>query len=431
MRSAAETVRRAEVSRFLGTWLPSFLTTTSLSLVTFGLNWWIAASPGGGASLGVVVGVANIVSVVVVAVLAGALDRMHRARSTLVIVLCAAGCVAAADLVFLNSASLTVLAFATVCYVAVEVLRSTYLAVMETTNADLAPRHWSSERVATLIQSQPQVERIVVPAVGGALIAAGALFALPIVGVALLGVVLATLLFSFRHFTAVSRPPSAREPLSGSWLGSVGRDFRNSLALIRRDPELVFVLVLGVLANLVVFPFYTLLPAYISQYGLTASEHAALYGQAALAYGFGLLLGSLFMIRVGRQGSRNGIGRTASALAVICVVLLAVTMVAAPLMLIVSMALVGGLIVVCAATSGAIWLHRTPAEIRVRVFSVRRLIIFSSIPLGTSLMGFGGTALGYSPFLRIHLCSVLVLLATAWLLRARWIRRSALLAAAG
>src|SRR5262249_40269560 len=149
---------------------------------------------------------------------------------------------------------------------------------------DLAPRHWSSERVATLIQSQPRVERVVVPAVGGALIAAGALFALPIVGVALLGLGLATLLFTFRHFAAVGHSPSDPAPLPRGWFGSAWRDFRISLALVRRDSELVFLLVLGVLGNLVVFPFYTLLPAYISQYGLTAREHALWYGRAGFAY---------------------------------------------------------------------------------------------------------------------------------------------------
>jgi hypothetical protein len=42
------------------------------------------------------------------------------------------------------------------------------------------------------------------------------------------------------------------------------------------------------------------------------------------------------------------------------------------------------------------------------------LIIFVGIPLGTSLMGFGGAAVGYAPYLRVHLCCVLVLLAVAW-----------------
>jgi hypothetical protein len=398
------------VGRFLGVWLPSFLTIVALSLVMFGLNWWIAGTPGGGARLGVVVGVANIVSVVVVAALSGTLDRVHRGRSTLVILLAAAGCVAGAGLVFLNGPTFPLLALATVCYVAVEVLYAAYSAVMETMNADLAPRRWASERTATLIQSQPQVERIAVPAAGGALIAAGALFALSIVGVVLIGVVLVTLSFTHRYFTAASR-----ESASGGWLRSVRRDFLSSLALIRRDRELVFLLVLGVLGNVVVFPFYTLLPAYLSHYGLAAREHAAWYGRAGLAYGLGLLVGSLLMVRVRKQGNR--IGRAAGALAVICAALLATTVVAAPAVLVVSMALVGVLIVVMVGTAGALWLYRTPAEVRVRVFSVRRLIIFSSIPLGTSLLGFGGTALGYPLFLRIHLVCVLVLLAVAWTVR--------------
>ena len=413
---------RAEVSRFLGVWLPTFLATTSLSLATFGLNWWIAGTPNGGANLGVVVGVANIVAVIVVAVLSGTLDRMHRARSTLAVLVCAAGCVALVDVVFLTSASLTVLVFATVCYIAIEVLRSNYLAVMETTNADLAPRHWSPERVATLIQSQPQVERIVVPAIGGALIAAGALYALPIVGVGLLCVVLSTLVFTSRHFASVSRTDQAAPP--GGWLRSMRGDVRDSVAFIRGDPDLLFMLVIGVLINVVSFPFYSLLPAYISRYGLSAPEQATLYGRAGIAYGVGLLVGSLVMIRVGRHGSRPRIGRAAGALATLCAVLLVTNSVDDPAVLIAGMALVGGLLVVSSTTTGAIWLHRVPAAVRVRVFSVRRLAIFSSIPLGTSLMGFGGTAFGYPQFLRVHLSVVLVLLAVAWVLRVRRSRRT-------
>jgi transmembrane secretion effector len=413
---------RAEVTRFLGVWLPTFLTSTALSLATFGLNWWIAGTPNGGANLGVVVGIANIVAVIVVALLSGMLDRKHRARSTLTVLLCAAGCVALVDVVFVTPASLTMLAFATVCYIGVEVLRSTYLAVMETTNADLAPRHWSPERVATLIQSQPQVERIVVPAVGGTLIAAGALYALPIVGVGLLCVVLSTLVFSFRHFASVSRTDHVAQ--AGGWLRSVRGDVKDSVAFIRRDPDLLFMLVIGVLINVVSYPFYSLLPAYISRYGLNASQQATLYGRAGLAYGIGLLVGTLVMIRVGRHASKPRIGRAAIALGVDCVVLLVTNSFDQPAVLIASMTMVGGLLVVCSTTTGAIWLHRVPAVVRVRVFSVRRLAIYSSIPLGTSLMGFGGTAFGYPQYLRIHLVAVLVVLAVAWFLRLRRGRRA-------
>ena len=414
---------RAEVSRFLGVWLPTFLTSTSLTLATFGLNWWIAGTPNGGANLGVVVGVANIVAVVVVALLSGMLDRKHRARSTIAILLCAICVVGLVEIVFAaGSASFAILAFATVCYIGIEVLRSNYLAVMETTNADLAPRHWSAERVATLIQSQPQVERIAVPAVGGALIAAGALYVLPILGAALLCVVLSTLVFTFRHFASVSRIDDGAQP--GGWLRTVRRDVRASVAFIRRDPDLIFMLVLGVLINVVSYPFYSLLPAYISRYHLAATDQAALYGRAGIAYGIGLLIGTLVMIRVGRHTSKPRIGRAAIALAIDCVVLLVTNSVDSPLVLIVNMTFVGGLLVVCSTTTGAIWLHRVPAEVRVRVFSVRRLAIFSSIPLGTSLMGFGGTALGYPQYLHIHLCVVLVVLALAWVLRVRRGRRA-------
>ena len=50
------------------------------------------------------------------------------------------------------------------------------------------------------------------------------------------------------------------------------------------------------------------------------------------------------------------------------------------------MAVNGALFVVLVAVGGAVWLNRTPAQVRVRVFSLRRLTVFSSIPLGTMLV---------------------------------------------
>jgi MFS family permease len=413
--------QRSDTTRFLGVWLPSFLTPVALSLVTFGLNWWLAGTPGGGARLGVVVGIANLAAVVVVAVLSGTLDRVRRSRSALVILLCSAGCVAAADLVFLHGATFPMLVVATACYVAMEVLRSTYLAVMETTSIDLAPRHWPVRRTATLVQSQQQIERIAAPALGGVLIGAGALYALPIAGVLLLAVVLGSLVISFRHFDTAGLD---RHVSPGRWPRSMWQDVRSSLTFIRGDRELVFVLVLGVLVNLVAYPFYSLLPAYITRYGLGTQDAAALYGKAAFAYGVGLTAGTLLMVRAGRRGGRVVLDRAAFALATICLVLLATTTLADPIALLVAMPLVGVLIMVMTATTGAIWLDRTPADVRVRVFSVRRLIIFVGIPLGTSLIGFGGTAFGYPSYLRIHLCCVLAVLAVAWVIRRQTSLRS-------
>lgn len=370
-----------ELPRFLGTWLPSFLPSIALGLVTFGLNWWLASTPDGGARLGVVVGAANMVAVIVVAVLSGTLDRAHRARSAVVILVCGLGCMAAVGVVLGSSPSTTTLTVAVCCYVAVEVLRSTYAAVTETANIDLAPRHWPAHRIATLVQSQPQVERILVPAAGGALIGAGAMVGLPVAGAVLLVVVLVAVPLSFRHATAVHRA-SARRARTSTW-----QDLRISLAFIRRDPDLLFVLVLGVLVNLVAYPFYSLLPAYISRYGLPAADSAALYGQAGVAYGVGLAVGTVLMVRAGR-GTGDRLGRAACSLAAICVVLLVATAVPVPAALVASMVVVGTLVTTMSAVTGAAWLRRTSAELRIRVFSVRRLIIFIRHPAGHEPDGF-------------------------------------------
>ena len=71
------------------------------------------------------------------------------------------------------------------------------------------------------------------------------------------------------------------------------------------------------------------------------------------------------------------------------------------------------------ATAGSIWLDVTPAEVRVRVFSVRRLVAFSGIPLGMIASGLGGAALGYFFFLRILLSAVVLSLLVTWLMRWR------------
>jgi hypothetical protein len=95
--------------------------------------------------------------------------------------------------------------------------------------------------------------------------------------------------------------------------------------------------------------------------------------------------------------------------------LLAATLAWRPWQLVVFMATSGALFAVLVAVGGAAWLVHTPADSRMRVFSFRRLVVFSSIPLGNVLMGVGGALAGYREFIRVLLLSVLVTLCVIWL----------------
>jgi MFS family permease len=204
----------------------------------------------------------------------------------------------------------------------------------------------------------------------------------------------------------------------------VVRDAAGSVQLIRRHRELRFLLGLGILTNAVVYPFYAILPAFLVESGLPSRGQAVLYGQAATAYGVGMLVGTLLLLAYRmRAGSRRALAMASIAFAAICSTLMAVTVVPWPEFVVAAMALNGALFAVLIAVGGAVWLRRTPAAIRVRVFSLRRLTVFSSIPLGTMLMGFGGAAFGYHLFVRGMVLAVLIGLAWLWLRHGRRLPR--------
>lgn len=191
-------------------------------------------------------------------------------------------------------------------------------------------------------------------------------------------------------------------------------DLAGALRLIRARRELVYVIVLGILGNLVMFPFYAVLSAFIAEYDLTQRAQALLFGRAATGYALGLLTGSLLLLRWWRTGgTRRTLLLATAAFVGVCVLVCSITLVHSGALLAGGLALCGLLFAVPMSAAGSIWLDRTPAEIRVRVFAVRRLATFSSIPLGTMLMGFGGAAVGYHPFI-LGLSAVVGVLTVAW-----------------
>jgi hypothetical protein len=92
-----------------------------------------------------------------------------------------------------------------------------------------------------------------------------------------------------------------------------------------------------------------------------------------------------------------------------------ITITQARIALLAAMVGCGLLFAVLMSVAGALWLDRTPAVIRVRVFALRRLVTFSTIPVGTMLMGFGGAAIGYHLFVRYLVLAVLAA-TVAWFL---------------
>jgi MFS family permease len=405
-RTLATPAPVSERAPFFQVWIPSFLVVLASGLALFSLNFWITHAPGGGALLGIVVGISSIASIAAVVVCSGAIDRSDRGlfalRATAVVALA----VGSLTFVYAVGAPAAAIVVAAAAYLLIDAATATYMATIETTAADLVPQSWPSRRTASLLQLQPQVERTVGPVLGSALIAAGWLRALPLL--ALVGVAI-TAAFTLRFRPAFTRSVATAPPADRDGSGRRFELLRRTLAdarvasgWIRRQPALLYLVVIGIVVNLVVFPFYVLLPAFLTEYDLSRKSQALLYGRSGTAYGIGMLVSSALFARFARRG------RHPLAYCTVCVLALAailgfVSTSPNPQLIVPSMAVVGVLFVVLVAIAGGAWLERTPSDVRVRVFSVRRLVVFSSIPLGTSLMGLGGAAFGYFAFFRVLL----------------------------
>jgi hypothetical protein len=403
-----------ELLGFLVVWVSGFLPFASVFLVTFGLNWWIPRASGG-ALLGVTVGVANAVALLAAVLVAGAVDRADRA--SLLLMTCAAA--AAGSLLLLpgfalGAEGLLTVAAAVLAYLSAEGVESLHRAGAETTLADLAPGVWAPDRTASYVGVQPQGARLLAPAVGGALLASGAPWLLPAAAgsFALLGA-LPLLSPRLRGLLAESSPKPAyvgAEAPRSMVRGSL-RDARMASGWMRERPVMLFLLAVGFACNLVVYPFYSLLPAFLLEAGLGAD--AALYVRAAAAYGAGMLLCTLLFVAVPTRVRRPALVCTLVMLAVVAV-LWSATVFARPAALIASMGLLGALFMTLVAVGGGAWLEAVPGEVRARVLALKRLVAFGGIPLGTSALGFGGAAFGFVPTLRALLGLVLVVLAVAW-----------------
>jgi hypothetical protein len=305
-------------------------------------------------------------------------------------------------------------AAAVLAYLFAEGVEALHRAGAETTLADLAPESWAPSKTASYVGVQPQGARLLAPMVGGALLAADASWALPVAAAALAALAAFPLLsHGLRRLVAESAPkgtPAAREGALSAARGSLA-DARMAAGWIRERPVMLFLLAVGFACNLVVYPFYSLLPAFLLEAGL--GKDPALYGRAAAAYGGGMLLCTLLFMAVPARVRRPALACALAMLAV-AAVLWSATVFARPAALVGLMGLLGALFMVMVAVGGGAWLEAVPGEVRVRVLALKRLVAFGSIPLGTSAMGLGGAAFGFVPTLRFLLAFVLAVLAVAW-----------------
>jgi MFS family permease len=409
---------------FFQLWLPSLLVFTVGTLAMLGLNWYISQSPGGTRLLGLTVALANIVATVAVVALAGVIDRSRKVT----FLLCAKVGLALALLGLLLGILLggmeaapaaLVLALASVvaAYVMLEAAQDAYFAGVETSLADLAPTHWPPSRTATLMQVQRPLARLAAPVVAGPLLA-GWLWMLPLVG--LLGLGLAagmTWVIAKKIPTLqVVPPPSPSSKGSLGFLATALEDAKGSIGWIRSRAELVFLLIVSVLTNFIVFPLYALLPAFVTELGL--ENPALVYSQSAAAYGAGMLLGTVAMLSLRRRWVRAS-GVVVITVLVLCGLVASLAWYPTTATLVWGMGALGCGFMVLVAVVGGVWLERTPAEMRVRVFSLRRLVGFASIPLSTSLLGLAGAAWGLVPVLKVLSVAVAGLLVVSWYLLGR------------
>ncbi len=403
---------------FIKIWGLSVGVYVAIGFGTFALSWWLTLSPGGAQTLGVSAGVANVFAIGTVVVLSGTIDRTDRYRfmvKTLLVLLGALALLAAVFLV--DNTSVAVVMALIASFVAMEAVYSVYGAALETTLADLAPDIWPSTRVASLVTVPPLLARLVAPLFGGIFIASEQLWSIPILGVVL--VVGSIGLLALWRGSLAGIQLAEPGPRTAGRTGptemirvSVG-DVREAWRWIRERPILVYMVLIGVLGNLIVFPFVTLLPAYLSELKLEESTTARLYGEASSAYGAGLMVSTFAFSGLARRVKRPAAVVSLNMLAIVAV--LGILSASSDETVIRgAMFGLGLLFIGLVAVAGGTWLDMTPPEMRARVFSVRRFVMFLSIPVGTSSMGFLGAALGFSIWLRILLALVIGLLLVFW-----------------
>lgn len=170
----------------------------------------------------------------------------------------------------------------------------------------------------------------------------------------------------------------------------VFRSIREGLGYVRREPVILWVMILFALTALLSRPYIQLLPAVAHDFGVGALELSWLFG----ASGIGALLGALSTASLGNVRRRGfvllgGAGSMSILLAlfgaqrsfVVALVLLA---------------LVGFATMIFLGMANTLLQTRTPDHLRGRVMSVHTMMFMGLMPLGSMLLGSVGTFVGVS-----------------------------------
>lgn len=221
--------------------------------------------------------------------------------------------------------------------------------------------------------------RLVGPAIGGALLAAGGVawcFAIDAVSfVAVIGSLLAMRLP--RHAAA---PPHAQ--------GMRGA-MAEGLAFVRGSPVIRALLLLIALVGTFGTPYSTLMPAFATE---QLGAGAGAYGAMTTAGGVGALAATVLLAR---RRSVVGLGRwIEAALVVFGVTLAALAAVRTLWLALPILAVLGGALVLASASANTILQTIVPDALRGRVLALYGVAFFGSVPLGSLLAGVVAAQLG-------------------------------------
>ncbi len=221
--------------------------------------------------------------------------------------------------------------------------------------------------------------RLVGPAIGGALLAAGGVawcFAID----ALSFIAVIASLLAMRLDPHV--PPA---PHAGGLRGAFGE----GLAFVRASPVIRALLLLIALVGTFGAPYGTLLPAFASEQLRTGPGG---YGAMTTAGGVGALVATLLLAR---RRSVVGLGRWIEiALVVFGLALAALALVHAFWPALVILALLGGALVLASAAANTILQTIVPDALRGRVLALYGVAFLGSVPVGSLLAGAAAARIG-------------------------------------
>jgi MFS family permease len=171
---------------------------------------------------------------------------------------------------------------------------------------------------------------------------------------------------------------------------AVLRSIREGLGYIRREPVVLWVVILVGLTALLTRPYIQLLPAVAHDFGVDALELSWMFG----ASGIGSLLGSLATASVGNVRRRGLVLLGgAGAMSVFLTLFGAARSFALALPLLV---LVGFTTMLFLGMANTLLQTRTPDHLRGRVMSVHTMMFMGLMPLGSMVLGGVGTLVGVS-----------------------------------